>query len=601
MSDALQALEQGRTDEAEALATAQLAADPVNAQAASILGAVALRRGRLDEAVRWLEQARAWGGADAMLFANCGEAYRRVKRFDEAFDCFERSMRLYNGDAMVFCNMGRLMHDRGQARYAEHFFRSALQLNERLASAMFALAELYRDEGHWSEALVEYARGLEVVSGDAHWHARLGTLRQAQGDAPGAADALSRALALDPHESAYALDLSRAQFELCREAEAEASLARGLELSGRPPAGRRVLSARYQSTRAWCEQTGVDYVKLSGEYHLNLQPLQTLPAQAAPHFIPDVPVAPEAFRLRAPGLEVLPGDFALLTPERRFLVQGLVSLPHQYPHTGRHAHHSSDDGRVLLHIPGERMQIDEPCAILGGSGDHFAWMFEALPRLWALEQAPAVDPPRLIVPAALAPEREAMLAAMGIDRQRLVYLPDDRTLMAPELHVASLLNVGYWVSPVALQFVRRLYRGSPAATARRVYLTRRGLPGSQLANEADLLPALERHGFEVVALDGLDALAIMAVLREAEAVLTLDGEWLANLPVAPQGALVGAIVPNGVYGTRSHFVASQLGLRFVYLVGEALFDTGAAIEQCDVQLAPELLQQFLQRLRQERS
>ncbi|HXC41805.1 MAG TPA: tetratricopeptide repeat protein [Burkholderiales bacterium] len=601
--DAVLALQEGRLDDAEALCKAALQRDAGDGAAASLMGALVLKRNQPEHAREWLERARAAGQDDAMLHANLGEAYRRLGRLDEAFNSLKQAIQTDGRHPVPFFNMGWLMRALGNARNAEHFFRSALQLNPAMAGAHHALAELYREEEHWREALVEYAQALELDPGNALWRARLGTLQLQCGATREAANELERAAAERPLEANFLIDLARAEFELCREAEAQSSLARGQALRAGAPsaeASSRIIAARYETIQGWCERTHSDYVKLSSQSPLSPPPLQAFPPQAAANFTVGAPVAIEAFLIRAFGAEVLPRDFSVLAG-RAFLVDGVVNVPHQYPFKGVHAHHSADDGRVLLSLPAARIEVERPCAILGGSGDHFAWMFEALPRLWALEQRPGGGELALIVPDGLSEERRALLQAMGVDPSRLVYLPDNSTLLARELHIPSLQTMGPWVSPVALQFVRRkLMRPGGLRSAgharRRLYLTRRGLP-AQLANEPELLPVLEKHGFESIDAAGLPALEVMALLSEAEALLAVDGDIMANLPVAPQGALVGAVVPNGVYDARSYFVSAQLGQRFFYLVGEAVFGSSASIEECDIVLAPERLEEFLALLR----
>ena len=601
--NAVLALQEGRLDDAEALCKAALQRDAGDGAAASLMGALALKRNQLEHGREWLERARAAGQDDAMLHANLGEAYRRLGRLDDAFASLKRAIQTDGRHPVPFLNMGWLMRALGNARNAEHFFRSALQLNPGMASANHALAELYREEGHLREAQVEYAEALELDPGNALWRARLGTLQLQLGATREAADELGRAAAERPVEADFLIDLARAEFELCREAGAQANLERGLALranSAGEEAPSRIIAARYQTAQGWCERAQADYMRLSTQSNLSPPPLQALPAEAAANFTVGVPVATEAFLIRASGAEVLPRDFSVLTG-RAFLVEGVVNVPHQYPFKGAHAYHSADDGRVLLSLPASRMEVDRPCAVLGGTGDHFAWMFEALPRLWALEQRPGGGELALIVPEGLSGQRQSLLQAMGVDLSRLVFLPDNGTLLARELHIPSLLTMGPWVSPVALQFVRRklMRAGGAMATGdarRRLYFTRRGLP-AQLANEAELLPLLEKHGFEIVDAAGLPALEIMALMSEAEALLAVDGEIMANLPVAPQGALVGAVVPNGVYGARSYFVSAQLGQRFFYLVGEAVFGSSASIEDCDIVLARERLEDFLAMLR----
>mgnify|MGYP003705485895 CR=1 FL=1 len=73
-----------------------------------------------------------------------------------------------------------------------------------MGKAGFALAELYREEGHVREAAVEYANALASEPGNALWRARLGTLLLETGATTEAAAELARAAAaLDTEVGAF--------------------------------------------------------------------------------------------------------------------------------------------------------------------------------------------------------------------------------------------------------------------------------------------------------------------------------------------------------------------------------------------------------------
>src|SRR5262249_17434721 len=147
---------------------------------------------------------------------------------------------------------------------------------------------------------------------NAHWRARRGTLCLQTGDSLEAVAELSRATAMRPVESAFHLDLARAQFELCREPDAAASLERGLALGGSatPDQGMvsRAVAARYLHAVLWAAEQGdaSGFRRFAQQTNLQLPPLETEPPEAAAHFPVAGALSPELFIARAHDAEVLP-------------------------------------------------------------------------------------------------------------------------------------------------------------------------------------------------------------------------------------------------------------------------------------------------------
>ncbi|MCG3770257.1 MAG: hypothetical protein JW384_01401 [Nitrosomonadaceae bacterium] len=316
------------------------------------------------------------------------------------------------------------------------------------------------------------------------------------------------------------------------------------------------------------------------------------PSSAAQSFIQGSAVTPELACASIENAEVLPRDFAVLS-EHRLFAGGVVNWFQHYAQRGYFVRHDTDDARVLLDLPAQVMERDESCILLGCASDHYAWLYECLARLWVIEQLPALADLPLVVPENIPEERLAMLDKFGIARERLLGLPDDRTLMARELHIPCLLTVGDWVSPMALQFLRRRLRAGTAISSRRVYFSREGYSDRRLANEAELLSLLDRYGFEVVQLAGKTPMELVIIFCQSQAIIGMDDDAMANLVVSPQGARIGIIATAGAYRPRAHFICGQLAQNLTYLVGETIFESNSTHSLCDVRLPEEILLGFL--------
>lgn len=594
------ALVEGRLEEAEAIALRLLVANPEEAEAASVLGAIALNRSSPLRALEWLGKALAGGLSNVMVLCNSGEAHRRLGQFEPAMEFFEKALKLDNLNPLPHYNMGLVMRQRGNAPLAEHFFRSALLLDESMGSAHFALAELYRDEGHVSEAEAEYVNALACDPGRAEWHARLGRLQLERGATPRAVKELEEAARLAPLNGEALLDLARAQFEMCDEMSAIESLveARRLPEEGATAMRVRVVAARRNAVADWCEQGWGKYTRLARQRWLAIPAPTTIPEAAAKLFPMGIPLAPEAFCARMGDVEVLPGEFSVLSADRQLFVDGLVNWAQYYQQRGMYVHHQSDDMRVLLNIPAQVIDVDASCILLGGGGDAYSWMFETLPRLWSIEQQPDLGRRPLLVPDGLTSERLEMLAEIGIGADRLLFMPMGQTFRVRDLIAPSLLCVGDWVPPIALQFLRRKF-GAPEVTQRgggRYFLSRGDRTTRRLLNQDELLPVLQAAGFETIDVAATTPLKLIGRLRTASALISIDDEALANLPVVPQGAWIGAITSNGLYRPRAHLIASQLGQNLVYLVGESRFGNNQPLEECDIVLPAAVVDEFVKRI-----
>lgn len=593
-----------RYDEALALCARILAARPLDVAALQAQGIAELKRGRYAQAVESLERALAECPDDAILLNNCGEAYRLRGDNERAFECFKHAIQVDGAVPMPHVNMGLVMRVMGKAREAEHFFKNAILIDPGFERAHFELAELYREEGHVAEAIERYRQALEASPESARTQAQLGALFARGGKTREALDALSHAVRLDPLDWRAQSVLARTQFELCHERDALANYSRavGAYPALSPHDEPRIAIARRVDARDWAERGAGQYWRLARSHWLRLPQPRTIPPEAASGWTVgrlNEPIAPEVFLCRLAEAEVLPRDFVVLTGDGCMLIDGLVNWAHHYEQRGRYVVQGADDGRLLLDLPRRVEHLEEPCAVLGGTGDLFDWLFGGVARLWGLEQQARAAGLPVIVPEGLDDERRGLLESLGVGAERLRPLPEDRTFQCRDLYVPSLPIVGDWISPLAVQFLRRRLSAivpAPDRAGRRLYLSRTGLSSRRVANETELLPLLLRHGFEVVTREGLTLTHQIELFHGAQAIVAFDDEVLANLVVSPQGAKIGVIVARGIYRPRAYFISAQCGHDFTYLQAEPQFDSHPVHAECDVVLPPESLAEWLSRL-----
>lgn len=597
------AYQAGDLERAEVLSRTLLKCPDFKSVGCHLLGAIFLKRKQPKDAVQWLEQAIAGGYALPTVLNNCGEGYRQLGDLDKAFRYFESALKIDNNNPYPHFNLGLVMRSWGHAREAEHFFQTAIALNSSMSRAYFELAELYREEGHSRESESAYREAISIsdrenVSGiggrKTVWRTRLASLLRGKGDPFAAIEILSDIPEAEKQADAH-MELALCYFEIGWENIAEKSYFAAVKLN--PSMSRnnvpKLVMPRITSIKEWCESGKGRYVLLGKPQYLSLPSLKVIPAQAASHFMPsDVSAAPELFCAALTGAEVLPLDFAVVS-EGRFFSEGVINWDLHYARKGHLSKHESDDGRLLLDVPAQTRVHKGACVLLGGGADNYEWLFETLARLWVIEQLPELAELPLIVPADLSDAQISMLDRLGVTGSRLLMLNETETLSAEILHVPSLLTIGNWVSPVALQYIRRHFGSHSGKGRRRLYLSRSGMPDRRLANEQEILPILESRGFECLRTDQLDPLALMAAFSEAEIVIGIDDDTLANIVVAPQGARVGIITTGGTHRARAHFICGQIAIDATYMIGEIKFDSNTVHALCDVTLSESILAEFL--------
>jgi tetratricopeptide (TPR) repeat protein len=592
----------GRLDDAEALYREVLHDAPDHQTALHLSGLIAHQRGRHREAVTLIERALAGGAVTAPIHTNCGLAYRALGEIEQAVHHMEWAIVLDPTFADAHLNYALVLSDQGLPQKAAVHLEIVLRLDPDSSKAHFHLGRIRLDEDKPALAAEHLRAAVRLQAGHAEAHYLLGRALLALGDTRAALRSLEAALALQPEHGHAAYLAAKASFELCREGEALAYLerARGRwpPLEGAP--GGRAGCARLGQIDLWCAANGDGYTRLARPQWLRLPQPKALPEEESQHFALPRPFALEIFVAQVRQVRILPKELLLLSADGRLLLDGFVRLPQQYALREDGAiRHCADDGRLLLSLPGRSLAVETPCVWLGAGSGHFQWMFESLARLWAIEQQAELRDLPLIVQDALTRWQDELLQLLGYDAARRIEVPPDAMLECRELHAASLVSAAHFISPVAIQFLRRALgrRIEPLADApRRVYLSRRGAATRRLANEADLLPLLEQHGFVAVQAESLGAAEQLALLQSAEVILGVEGAALVNLLIAPAHAKVGVIVARGLYQPRHYYLSAPIGHDFTYLSAEPDYASNPALAECDVTLAPGLLQAFLARL-----
>lgn len=173
---------------------------------------------------------------------------------------------------------------------------------------------------------------------------------------------------------------------------------------------------------------------------------------------------------------------------------------------------------------------------------YFHWLCDVLPRLEAFFAKGRRDPPPLVIPqrivgqpfvhASLAAWPEILVAPPRTERQSVK--PEwleaiSRPAEMPFVHGALLRAVSRRLKTLA---------SSSGKATRRVYVTRVSARVRRVENEHEIIPVLQRHGFEIVEMEKLALRQQIALMGETAVLAGPHGGGLTNMMFMPTGGNV---------------------------------------------------------------
>jgi len=230
--------------------------------------------------------------------------------------------------------------------------------------------------------------------------------------------------------------------------------------------------------------------------------------------------------------------------------------------------------------------------------NYFHWWADTLPRL-AVAEAADIRYFQVIVPQEMEDWQRESLDRVGVTTDRQEPFGDDHWRVE-SLLLPSLLGYSGMMRPWAADWLRRrIGLPKPAARRRRIYLRRTKAGYRRVANEADLMPILEKFGFEIHETQGMSLGEQMKLFSGAECVVSIHGAGLANLLFAPPGAkVIEFMSPIPEYANSCYYsLCAAAGHTYGYILGEHkaadLAEKTAGRWKIDLWVDPEKLQRLL--------
>ncbi|QGG48803.1 glycosyltransferase family 61 protein [Heliorestis convoluta] len=218
-------------------------------------------------------------------------------------------------------------------------------------------------------------------------------------------------------------------------------------------------------------------------------------------------------------------------------------------------------------------KVDQTVAVLATSysDNYYHWTFDALPRLYLLQQG-KLKADKYYVDLRYSYQEEALQRA-GIGKEQIIYGTDQVHIEAKQLIVPSLPGLWGFMPKWACQFVRSLYLRPEEVVMgkshlRGVYISRARAPWRKVINEKELIELLLPLGIRPLYLEHLSVADQARLFSQVDVVIAPHGAGLVNLVFARAGTKVleffGPNYVQGIYWTLSN----QLQLEYYYMIGE---------------------------------
>lgn len=157
----------GRTDEGISLIGQAIAIDPLNADYHYNLGSILLTAGRPDDAARHLQKALVLNPKYAEAHFEIGRLHGQHARWPEAAASFRQVLAAKPNDASALNNLGMVLREQDQIDEAIKLWQRAIAAAPSFPLAHMNLGLAYKTQGKLDEAIASLKRALELAPGGA--------------------------------------------------------------------------------------------------------------------------------------------------------------------------------------------------------------------------------------------------------------------------------------------------------------------------------------------------------------------------------------------------------------------------------------------------
>ncbi|KAA9345815.1 glycosyltransferase family 61 protein [Adhaeribacter soli] len=228
---------------------------------------------------------------------------------------------------------------------------------------------------------------------------------------------------------------------------------------------------------------------------------------------------------------------------------------------------------------------------------NYHWFFDCLPRLYALLQT-VKEPITLVMPEFVPLFQQETLAFLLHDFSnfKLATIRKHEKWRCETFYFPSFVAdhySGYLPQPIG-QFLREKlwegYKTEEKVPQRKIFISRSKATKRRITNEADLLPILEKLGFEVVFPEYLTYRDQVLLFYESRNIVAPHGAGLTNIFFS-QKATVLELHPQDIMKSHYFMLCKGLGFDYHYLLGseaDSKLDFTVPVEEFEQKLVEML-------------
>jgi protein O-GlcNAc transferase len=220
----------GQLAKAEGYYQHVLHAEPNHADAAHLLGVIALQVGRYEVAVDLIRQAISLNGNNPDYFSDLGNACFARGNSEAAAAACREVIRLAPARANGHCNLGTALFHLGKLDEAVVAYREALRIKPDYGEAHSNLGRALYEQGKHDAAVAAYRVALRIKPDDASAHCNVGAALHSQGKLTEAVAAYRAALQIKPEYAKAICNLGTAFADQGKLGEAVAAYGEALRL-----------------------------------------------------------------------------------------------------------------------------------------------------------------------------------------------------------------------------------------------------------------------------------------------------------------------------------------------------------------------------------
>ena len=224
------------------------------------------------------------------------------------------------------------------------------------------------------------------------------------------------------------------------------------------------------------------------------------------------------------------------------------------------------------------------------------WLTEVVPKLFLFEE-------RIKGGSIIVPEKIPRFVSDFSDIFDIGDMePLNTNTYFREFSVVSNPNSGHY-DPAHIGLIRERFISKLNVVPepkRRIYVTRRNAWGRKVVNEDEIIPVLEKAGFETVDMENVSLAEQVRLFAECSDLLSIHGAGLTNLIFMPAGARVIELYPAGFgkddfFNACYHRLSGDAGIDHMYLFCDrANKNSKFDLHHDDIVVDPQRLESLLE-------